>query len=329
MWRSRWNNRASALASTQLFESSAINAPVGARNLGNLKELRTRIAAIKSIKKITSTMKLVAASKLSKAQQKLEKTKPYTHSALRFFEAEFPVPALLEDGKEAELNEYQIETLQKMPGKHLIVTITSDRGLCGGVNSSIVRAAKKLASINPPKTELILLGDKSTAGLTKEFVDNFVFTVSEISGNVATSYTEIAQIADGIIKQDFERITVLHNSFLSVLAFATRRRVFPSKESFKDRKRFPQYEFEDSREEDLDDYYAFSFGNFLYGAIFEAHATELGARMTSMDNATTNASDVLNKLSIKYNKQRQAVITTELTEIVSGAAAIEAMESKD
>lgn len=192
-----------------------------------------------------------------------------------------------------------------------------------------MRAAKKLASINPTNTSLVLLGDKATAGLTKEFSENFEFNVSEISGNTATSYTEIAQIADIIYKQDFERLTVLHNQFISVLAFATRRRVFPSKETFKDKKRFPQYEFEDSREEDLDDYYAFCIGNFLYSAIFEAHATELGARMTSMDNATTNASEVLNKLSIKYNKQRQAVITTELTEIVSGAAAIEAMESKD
>jgi len=165
--------------------------------------------------------------------------------------------------------------------------------------------------------------------LTKEFSNNFAYTVSEISGNTATSYTEIAQVADYIIRQDFERVTFLHNSFISVLAFATRRRVFPSKEVFRDKKRFPQYEFEDTREEDLDDYYAYSLGNFLYGAIFEAHATELGARMSSMDNATTNASDVLSKLSIKYNKQRQAVITTELTEIVSGAAAIEAMENKD
>jgi len=244
-------------------------------------------------------------------------------------ENEFPVTPLNEDNKEPELNEFQIEGLQKMKGKHLIVTVSSDRGLCGSVNSSIVRAAKKLASYTPQNSSLILLGDKSTQGLLKEFSENYVSTVSDISGNTATSYTEIAQIADSIYKQEYERITFLHNNFLSVLAFASRRRVFPSKENFRDKKRFLPYDFEDTREEDLDDYYAFSLCSFLFSAIFEAHAVELGARMTSMDNATTNASDVITKLSIKYNKQRQAVITTELTEIVSGAAAIEAMENKD
>ena len=211
----------------------------------------------------------------------------------------------------------------------MVVAVSSDRGLCGGVNSSVVRAAKKLAGFTPANVDLILIGDKSTQGLLKEFGESYSLTVSDVSGNTATSYTEISQIADSIYRQEYERITFLHNTFISVLAFATRRRVFPSKETFKDKKRYIAYEFDDTREEDLDDYYAFSLCSFLYSSIFEAHATELGARMTSMDNATTNASDVINKLSIKYNKQRQAVITTELTEIVSGAAAIEAMESKD
>jgi len=204
----------------------------------------------------------------------------------------------------------------------------SDRGLCGGVNGAVIRAAKKMATY-APNTSLFLIGDKATNGLSREFGNNIEYSISSVSGNTETSFTEIAQIADLIYKQQYERITFLHNTFVSVMAFANRRRVLPSKEAFVEKKRYMPYEFEDGREQDLDDYYAFSLGSFLYSCIFHAHATELAARMTSMDNATTNAADVIKKLSIKYNKQRQASITTELTEIVSGAAAIEAMESKD
>jgi len=334
MWRSQLTKHGRSLFNCEkswtpvLDSPRSVNVPMGARNLGNLKELRTRIAAVKSIKKITSTMKLVAAAKLSKAQQKLNATKPYTVTSMRFFENEFPAPSLTEDNKEVEMNEFQIEGLQKMKGKHLIVCVTSDRGLCGGVNGSVVRAAKQLITY-APVSSLFLIGDKSTAALAREFANNIDISVSEVSGNVQTSYTEIAQIADLIYKQQYERLTVLHNSFVSVMSFASRRRVLPSKETFVDKKRFIPYEFEDGREEDLNDYYAFTLGNFLYSCIYNAHATELSARMTSMDNATTNAADVISKLSIKYNKQRQAAITTDLTEIVSGAAAIEAMESKD
>lgn len=298
----------------------------GARDAGNLKELRTRIAAVKSIKKITQTMKLVAASKLSRAQAKLESSRPYGETSQRFMEKEYPRPFEADPNtKEPEISEREVQEIQGLKGKHLIIAVTSDRGLCGGINSSVVRTAKKLISIAPDKTVLALIGDKAVAGLAQQYTDNFRLSIANVSGNTKTSYTESGQIAEEIVKLDFDRATIVYNNFISVLAFATKKRTLPSRQSFLDQKKYLKYELEESREEILNDLYVFSLGNFIHQALVEAHASELASRMTSMDNATNNASDVIKRLSIVYNKQRQAAITTELTEIVSGAAAIAEM----
>jgi len=310
--------------STSLLRSeNTFVAPVGARNAGNMKELRTRIRAIKSIKKITSSMKLVAASKLTKAQGRMEKSRPFGKAATIFIDREYPPLPLDEEEKEVELNEAQINQLSSAPGTHLIVTVTSDRGLCGGVNSSIVKAAKKLASYNPQNVAFALIGDKSVAGLNKEYSQNYAISISKVSGNTKTSYTEVAQIADQIMQIPCDRMTIIANTFLNVLTFSTRRRLLPSRSAFGDKKRYQGVEFEEGREEVLNDLYAFNLANFLWKSIVEAHVVELGARMTSMDNATKNATAVIDRLSLKYNKQRQEKITTELNEIVSGATAID------
>eukprot|EP01087_Luapelamoeba_hula_P019960 TRINITY_DN66_c0_g1_i1.p1 TRINITY_DN66_c0_g1~~TRINITY_DN66_c0_g1_i1.p1 ORF type:complete len:346 (-),score=74.23 TRINITY_DN66_c0_g1_i1:73-1110(-) len=305
------------------------NMPEGVRNAGNLKEIRIRIGAVKNIKKITSTMKLVAASKLSRAQRMLEEMRPFGDVTQSFIDSQYPRFAVDEEGKEVELDDQQVDEYKNIKGKHLVVAMTSDRGLCGAVNGSVVRTAKKMASLNPGNTTVAAVGDKSVAGLTSEFGSAFKVTVSGVSGNTKTSFTEISQVADRIFTLPFEKLTVVHNKFVSVLTFRTARRAFPSRESFTDKKRYASYEFEGDRDTVLNDYYAWTFGSFLYSSVIENQATELGSRMTSMDNATTNASDVLKKLEIKYNKSRQAAITTELTEIVSGAAAIQAMEDND
>lgn len=337
---SLWNKRVAASPQAGAFWSAPVtrtsvlgtssSLPVaGVRFAGNLKEIRIRIGAVKNIKKITSTMKLVAASKLNRAQRILDETRPFGRVTQAFMDAHYPRFGVDEEGKEIELDEQQLEEYRNVKGKHLIVSMTSDRGLCGAVNSSVVRTSKKMASLNPQNTTLALVGDKALAGLTSEFGNLIRVSVSGVSGNTKTSFAEISQIADRIFQLPFEKLTVVHNNFLSVLAFRTARRAFPSKEVFSDKKRYASYEFEGDRDAVLSDYYAWTFGTFLYSCVIENQATELGSRMTSMDNATTNASDVLNKLTIKYNKSRQAAITTELTEIVSGAAAIQAMEEND
>jgi len=277
-------------------------------------------------------MKLVAASKLNKAQKKMEQNKPFYKASQILVDEEFPRLPVDAEGKEIELDEETLEAVKK--SRHLIVAVTSDRGLCGAANSSVVRTAKKLAALNPQGTTFALIGDKAVSGLTAEYGQNFKYSVSGVSGNTKTSFVEITQIADAIWGLEWDRLTVVHNSFVSVLVLRTCRRMFVSKEAFLDLKRWIPFEVEaiaysEFREENLTDYYSWVFSSFLYSTIIEGQACELGSRMTSMDSATTNAGDVISKLTIKYNKSRQAGITTELTEIVSGAAAIQAMDDRD
>merc|ERR1712000_554440 len=279
--------RTSAVQTARTFERNELG-PVGVRHYpGNLKELRLRLVAIKNIKKITSTMKMIAAAKLNKAQAVLFKTRPYSESSQRFIQEFFPSP------QEGEPNPAE----EASAGKHLIVAVTSDRGLCGGVNSSIIKASAAVLRNHPENTQLFLVGEKSKAALQREYANAIVYAVSEVGANKKTSLT------------------------------ATRK-VFPSPKTFVEAERkFSAYEFEGSHEEILADYWQFSVASQLYSAITESQTAEVATRMTSMDNATKNASEVLNKLTIKYNRTRQAAITTELTEIVSGAAAIEEASS--
>jgi len=310
--------RTSAVQTARTFERNELG-PVGVRHYpGNLKELRLRLVAIKNIKKITSTMKMIAAAKLNKAQAVLFKTRPYSESSQRFIQEFFPSP------QEGEPNPAE----EASAGKHLIVAVTSDRGLCGGVNSSIIKASAAVLRNHPENTQLFLVGEKSKAALQREYANAIVYAVSEVGANKKTSFTEVAQVAELIARQPADNVTVLYNHFNSVLSFTTTRKVFPSPKTFVEAERkFSAYEFEGSHEEILADYWQFSVASQLYSAITESQTAEVATRMTSMDNATKNASEVLNKLTIKYNRTRQAAITTELTEIVSGAAAIEEASS--
>jgi ATP synthase F1 gamma subunit len=311
-------SRATVLLATapRAFESGIIG-PTGVRYYpGNLKELRIRIAAIKNIKKITSSMKMIAASKLNRQQQNLFKTRPYAVSSQQFFNREWPE---VTTDEEAEIPASE---------SRLLVDVTSDRGLCGSVNSGIVRTSIGLYKKHPENTRFVLLGEKAKAALQKEYGKAISFVVSEIGGNKKASYLEISQIAELLSKQQFDKCTVLFNKFGTVLSSTITARTLPSPAAFQNDEKYDNYEFEDDREETLNDFWQFSVANLLYTSIVENQTAELGARMTSMDNASKNASEVLGKLSIKYNRQRQAAITTELTEIVSGAAAIEEQGGK-
>eukprot|EP00005_Dracoamoeba_jomungandri_P002742 CAMPEP_0174260256 /NCGR_PEP_ID=MMETSP0439-20130205/9417_1 /TAXON_ID=0 /ORGANISM="Stereomyxa ramosa, Strain Chinc5" /LENGTH=339 /DNA_ID=CAMNT_0015344465 /DNA_START=8 /DNA_END=1027 /DNA_ORIENTATION=+ len=316
----------STLGGTAVFTNSRINTnPVGARNGANLKELRTRIASIKNIAKITGSMKMIATAKLSKSQQLLAKVRPYTESSQRFFRLEYPEPALVNE-EEAPLSEEEIKDIKSAKLPHLIVCLNSDRGLCGGVNSSVTKLAKKYIKIAPENTRIVTFGDKVKTGLQREYGDNLLLCASELSGNKPISYHEVASVVDQMRDFEFSKVTVLYNYFESVLKFITRRRTLPGLEQFTDSSNFVPYELEADRNEVLKDMFAFNLSNLIYTSLIEGQTSELGARMSSMDNATSNANDVMNKLTISYNRQRQAAITTELTEIVSGAAAIEEMQ---
>ncbi|KAL6053547.1 ATP synthase subunit gamma, mitochondrial [Balamuthia mandrillaris] len=320
----------SSLLSGQLNNDLVMLSPMGVRHYpgGGLKELRGRIASISSIKKITTSMKMIAAAKLTKAQQRLNEHRPYGESSQRWLDEQYPRYKVNEAGEEIIQGEDVPSGFgQPLPeggSKHLLVPVTSDRGLCGSVNSAVVKAGIRMFRQDPKHCKFFVVGEKAKAALVREFGSDIVSVAADVGGNKKTSFTDIAQLAEQITAQDFDRITILFNRFNSVLSSTVKRRTLPGPAVFAAPENFLELDFEDlTREEVLTDYYQFSIANLLYSAFMESQASELGARMSSMDSATNNATDVLGRLRLQYNGQRQAIITTELTEIVSGAAALE------
>ena len=292
----------------------------------SLKDLRTRITSVQSTQKITSAMKMVAASKLRRAQEQAEAGRPYANrmermvgslaDSLRAFEA---APKLL------------IGTGDDTT--HLLIVATSDRGLCGGFNSSIVRAAKaQLRSLaaNGKQVKIICVGRKGHLQLRRDYGSIILAAIPGPSkGNVTFKNAEditnriVALFEEGA----FDVCTVIYNKFISAISQEViERQLIP----------FPASEEEDGKADGLDATYEYepeeelllahllpeNLGVQIYRALLENAASEQGSRMAAMDNATRNAGDLIDQLKLSYNRTRQAYITKELMEIVSGAEAL-------
>ena len=291
----------------------------------SLKDLRLRINSVKSTRKITSAMKMVAASKLRRAQSAAEQARPYAAGMERMLgalaagmagQAGAP-PMLIGTGKDAT---------------HLIIAVTGDRGLCGGFNSSIVRNVRQLTNslVAQGKTVKILpVGRKGRDQLKREFAP-LMLEAWEGIGKKGVTFHEADLIADQVIgmfeEGAFDVATVVYNRFQSVISqVVTRQTLIPLTVPAAEEKKDASgaiYEFEPSEEAILADLLPRNLSVQLFRALLESNASEQGARMTAMDNATRNAGDMLNKLTIKYNRSRQAQITKELIEIISGAEAL-------
>ncbi|MCE2509593.1 MAG: F0F1 ATP synthase subunit gamma [Alphaproteobacteria bacterium] len=293
----------------------------------SLKDLRIRINSVRSTQKITSAMKMVAASKLRRAQEQAEAGRPYADrmdrmvgslaQSLENFEA---APKLLVGtGKE--------ET-------HLLVVATSDRGLCGAFNSSIVRAARRRirALQNDGKNVKILcVGRKGQLQLKRDYGRLIVDRIDEISKR-RLSFNDAEDITSRILalfeQDEFDVCTVIYNHFESPISqVITERQLIPlSVPEAEEQKTEPGlsaiYEYEPEEEELLGQLLPRNFTVQIYRALLENAASEQGARMTAMDNATRNAGELIDKLTLNYNRTRQAYITKELIEIVSGAEAL-------
>jgi len=182
--------------------------------------------------------------------------------------------------------------------------------------------ATKAAS---PSTEFTLIpyGDKAISQLKRIFADKILFTVNEVSRKPMT-FVGVSMIADKLLKSEFDLLTIYYNRYASALSFIPTPRPIPSYTSVLDKEKSYNFEFEDDNSADhLRDLYEFTVASVLFSSIIENNAAELGSRMTAMDNATRNAAQLLNKLSVYYNRARQAAITTELTEIISGASSVQ------
>ena len=292
----------------------------------SLKDLRNRIDSVKSTKKITQAMKMVAASKLKKAQSLAEKGRSYSSGL------DSIVKGLVNSSENIEHPLLNNNVGDK--NSSLIIVVSSDRGLCGGLNSNIVKAVKKkIDELEGQKksTSLVCIGKKGfdlLSGLYEKMF-NFEVKLINISEIDYKSTEEIGKkILNSFYKDDFQECSLFYNHFNSVISQEVKvEKLIPysksSETDIENQNSIDTYfDYEPNEEEVLSKILPKNFIVQIYKAILESRASEQGARMTAMDNATRNAGEMIDNLSLKYNRQRQAIITKELIEIISGAEAL-------
>ncbi len=311
--------------------------------MANLKHLKNRMKSVKSTQKITSAMKLVAAAKLRRAQDNAIQARPY---AQRMADITANL-ASKSGGQNAPI-------LLAGNGKdqnHLLVVVSADRGLCGGFNGSIIRATRK--EVNARKSQgknvkLIMVGRKATDALRREFSDHFILDLEGIQGTKVefNNADKIRQTIQQMIESgEVDSCSILYNKFVSAITQeVTFKKLVPAEidnaeieggidnakiesgrgaeKTSGNKESMAVTEYEPNENQVLNDLLPRALATQIYAAILESSASELAARMTAMDNATRNAGDLLDRLTMQYNRTRQAAITTELIEIISGAEAL-------
>lgn len=295
--------------------------------MANLKEVRNRIASVQSTQQITKAMKMVSAAKLKRATNAIIALRPY---ATKLKEILGNLSASLEGSSSPFIQERE-------PNKVLIVTVSSNRGLAGAFNMNVIKAANNL--IAEKYSEQLKNGNVSIISIGKKTQDFYEKRKYNVIGNnneifSALTFENVTKITDtimaGFIKGDFDKVEVVYNLFRNAaVQFITTEQLLPlpKAESVTETKVDKKttnvdYILEPSQEEIVEQLIPKSIKIQLYKAVLDSHASEHGARMTSMDKATENAGELLKALKLSYNQARQAAITTELTEIVSGAAAL-------
>lgn len=291
----------------------------------SLKDLKNRIASVQSTRKITSAMKMVAASKLRRAQEQAEAARPFAERMGRMLSS---LAANVQGGGEGP----KLMTGTGADQVQLLVVITSDRGLCGAFNSSVVREARRqiLRLQGEGKTvKLLTVGRKGRDQLRREYASLIVQSYEDV-GRRRLSFADADTITNKLLEMfeagEYDVGSVIFNKFKSVISQeVTIQQVIPFAVEAKTEESAEVkalYEFEPDEEQILADLLPRNLAIQVYRALLESAASEQGARMSAMDNATRNAGDMINKLTITYNRTRQAYITKELIEIISGAEAV-------
>jgi len=286
----------------------------------SLKDLKNRINSVKSTRKITKAMQMVAAAKLRRAQDAAESARPYTE---RFT----AVVAGLTAGQKGTDGAPRLLAGTGSDKVHLLVVMTSERGLCGGFNSTIVRLAKARATELQAKghtVKFLTVGKKGREQLKRDWSASMVGHV-DLSDVKKLGYEDARRIATDVLARfdagEFDVATIFFNRFQSVISqVPTATQVIPA--VFEGGTANAQYDYEPSEEAILADLLPRNVATQIFAALLENAASEQGARMSAMDNATRNAGDMINRLTIQYNRSRQAAITKELIEIISGAEAL-------
>ena len=289
----------------------------------NLKDLKNRIASVKSTRKITKAMQMVAAAKLRRAEENAQAARPYAERMIavlgniaRSAEGSTTAPLLLRGTGSDQT--------------HLLVVATAERGLCGGFNSSIAKLARNEANsllAAGKSVKILTVGKKGREQLRREFGDQMVSHV-DLSEVKVVGYDNAHGVAKDILTRfnagEFDVCKIFYNRFESVISqIPTATQLIPAQfEAPEEDAVAGFYDYEPDEDQILGDLLPRSVATQIFTALLENAASEQGARMSAMDNATRNAGDMIDKLTIQYNRSRQAAITNELIEIISGAEAL-------
>jgi len=292
--------------------------------MATLKELRLRIRSVRSTQKITSAMKMVAASRLRRAQEQAEAARPYAQRMERMLGS-------LAGNLRGMVNAPPLLAGTGKDQTHLLVVATSDRGLAGGFNASILRESRRVLrelAASGKSAKILTVGRKGRDALRRDHARLIVDSLTEI-GRPRLTFENARDIADRLLTRfaagEFDSCSIIYNRFQSAMTqIVTRQALIPfaPPETAAPGSNQGVYEFEPEETEILADLLPRNLAVQIFTALLENAASEQGARMTAMDNATRNAGQMINALNTTYNRSRQAAITKELIEIISGAEAL-------
>lgn len=298
----------------------------------NLRDYRDRIKSVKSTRKITSAMKMVAASKLRRAQEQAEASQPYARSMAGML-SRLSANVIINAASPKLLAGTGADQ------KHLIIVVTADRGLCGGFNTSAVKKAREqIAALQKQGKDvsIVCVGRKGFDLLSREFSDKIIHSFKDVFGKKGVEYAAAHKVCEfvlarfeaeefdicSLVYNDFRSILVQEPSLLQLIPFqAVDGEAEDNVDSEVENVKSP-YSFEPTEEEILAKLLPRNLGVQIFRSMLDSAAGEQAARMTAMDNATRNAGDMINDLTLRYNRARQAYITKELIEIISGAEAV-------
>jgi len=277
-------------------------APTSTANFATLREIEGRLKSIKNIKKITNTMKIVASTRLTRAQKAMADSRIYGKTSNTVFENAETKPL---DGK-----------------KTLLVVASSDKGLCGGIHSGLSKATRRMLAENS-NYDVVVLGEKAKAQLGRSSAQNIALSFSNVCKDIPT-FADAQAIADQIalLPTDYASVKILYNRFINAQSYEPTIIEAYSEEAITNSPNITAFEIDDEVLANLREY---ALANSLFWAMSEGHACEISARRNAMENASKNAGDMISKFQILYNRQRQAAITGELVEIITGATASEDM----
>ncbi|KAK7432697.1 atp3 gamma subunit of the F1 sector of mitochondrial F1F0 ATP synthase [Neonectria magnoliae] len=292
--------RAAAAAQSR----AAVAGPGTAATYATLRDIENRLKSIRNIEKITKTMKIVASTKLTRATRAMNNSRSYGETSNKVYESA------------------ETKAVESEDKKTLIVVCSSDKGLCGGIHSGLSRRIRAMAATEPA-FDLVIIGDKAKAQLSRTNAKAIQLSFSGVGKDVP-SFADAQAIADQIVQlpTEYTDIKILYNSFVNAQTYESAFIEAFSEDAILQSPNFSAFEIDD---EVLGNMREYSLANSLYWALAEGHACEQSARRNAMDNASKNAGDMISRYQILYNRTRQAVITGELVEIITGATASEDM----